>query len=55
MGTMNVLFLVITAVGLLWLTRHEIARMKDRSRSEVKIRVVEDLDAARRARQSKKR
>ncbi len=55
MDTTNVIFLGVTALALLWLTRHEIARMKDQSRSEVKVRVVEDLDDARRARQNRKR
>ena len=55
MDTTNVIFLGVSALALLWLARHEIARMKDQSRSEVKIRVVEDLDDARRARQNRKR
>ena len=55
MDTTNVIFLGVAALALLWLARHEIARMKDQSRSEVKVRVVEDLDDARRARQNRKR
>ena len=55
MNTMTFIFLGITGLALLLLTRHEIARMKDQARSEVKVRAVEDLDAARRARKIRRR